>query len=589
MIDPLLTLSFNIHSQKRVYALLLGSGISKSSGIPTGWEVTIDLIRKLAHVEGESCDRKEMEWYMDKYGKEPDYSKLLPLISTTPASQQLLLKSYFEPTEEEREEGKKLPTLAHKIIAKLVAKDYIKIIITTNFDRLLESALEAEGISPVVISSPDAAKGAPPISHSKCTILKVNGDYLDHRIKNSEKDLSKYDRQINKVLDQIFDEYGLIISGWSGDYDIALRNALERNKSRRYPIYWTGIGKPSKTSQKLIDLHRAHFIKITNADEFFNNLYEKVEALEEFSRPHPISTQASIATLKKYLSDNKQIQLRDFLRKEAEIAKKGIDKTFQNIAQISPTLESATNAMKQIESSCEKLLHLFSNGSCYVKKDQTKAFFSSFSYAVSQPPPSSGHNYVAWNDLKNYPALLLSYVAGISAFLSENYSLLATITSKPIYSKHEQDKNVPVQSRVYTHSVMSVDHGRQLLEGMDGRHSPLSDYLFDIVREFVEPFINNDDHYEKVFDEFEYLWCLLHVDSKQENNSSNIWTPWGSFAWRRQERHGEWIPDQIENILEKSDKNYPLIMEGLFGGSLDRLKKSYEYSQPKLKEISSKY
>lgn len=38
MIDPLVQLAFNVHSQKGVYALLLGPGISRASGIPTGWE-----------------------------------------------------------------------------------------------------------------------------------------------------------------------------------------------------------------------------------------------------------------------------------------------------------------------------------------------------------------------------------------------------------------------------------------------------------------------------------------------------------------------------------------------------------------------
>lgn len=30
------------------YALLLGSGVSRAAGIPTGWEVTLDLVRKAA-------------------------------------------------------------------------------------------------------------------------------------------------------------------------------------------------------------------------------------------------------------------------------------------------------------------------------------------------------------------------------------------------------------------------------------------------------------------------------------------------------------------------------------------------------------
>jgi hypothetical protein len=38
MVDPMLSLAFSVHSNKGVFALLLGSGVSRASGIPTGWE-----------------------------------------------------------------------------------------------------------------------------------------------------------------------------------------------------------------------------------------------------------------------------------------------------------------------------------------------------------------------------------------------------------------------------------------------------------------------------------------------------------------------------------------------------------------------
>ena len=48
-----------------------------------------------------------MLWYAEKYGKDPNYSEILSAVAPTSAAQQQLLKPYFEPTEEEREEGKK--------------------------------------------------------------------------------------------------------------------------------------------------------------------------------------------------------------------------------------------------------------------------------------------------------------------------------------------------------------------------------------------------------------------------------------------------------------------------------------------------
>ena len=56
MIDPVHSLAFSIQANRGVYAALVGSGVSRGAKIPTGWEVTLDLIRKLARLYGEKCD-----------------------------------------------------------------------------------------------------------------------------------------------------------------------------------------------------------------------------------------------------------------------------------------------------------------------------------------------------------------------------------------------------------------------------------------------------------------------------------------------------------------------------------------------------
>jgi len=71
MIDPLLNLAFSVFSSKGVYALLLGSGVSRASGLPTGWEILEDLIRKVAHLEGES-PTDMVAWYRARHSAEPN-------------------------------------------------------------------------------------------------------------------------------------------------------------------------------------------------------------------------------------------------------------------------------------------------------------------------------------------------------------------------------------------------------------------------------------------------------------------------------------------------------------------------------------
>ena len=96
MIDPVHALAFSIHSNPGVYALLLGSGVSRASGIPTGWEVTLDLVRKLAAMQGGDPDPAPDVWYREKYGEGPDYSDILEELTKTPPERQQLLRSYWE-------------------------------------------------------------------------------------------------------------------------------------------------------------------------------------------------------------------------------------------------------------------------------------------------------------------------------------------------------------------------------------------------------------------------------------------------------------------------------------------------------------
>ncbi len=108
MIEPILSLAFSVHSSPGVYALLLGSGVSKAAQIPTGWDIMIDLIRKLATLkrEDDGSEFDPVDWYQKNYSvDEPDYPKLLYEIAKTPSDRRQLLKSYFEPTAQEIEEG----------------------------------------------------------------------------------------------------------------------------------------------------------------------------------------------------------------------------------------------------------------------------------------------------------------------------------------------------------------------------------------------------------------------------------------------------------------------------------------------------
>ena len=250
--DPSVNLAIAMAAGPGQYALLLGSGVSRSAGIPTGWDVTLDLISRIARVQDDEAPDDPETWWAKHRPGAPEYSKLLEELAPQSAERSQLLRSYFEPTDDERDAGRKVPAPAHRAIARLVATGIVRVVITTNFDRLLEQAIQDESITPVILSTPDQAAGASPLVHNPCTILKVNGDYGDSRIKNTEDELASYAPEIETLLDRIFDEYGLVVCGWSAGWDTGLRAAMERAKNRRYTTYWASRGEPGATATNLM-------------------------------------------------------------------------------------------------------------------------------------------------------------------------------------------------------------------------------------------------------------------------------------------------------------------------------------------------
>ncbi|MCV2223961.1 SIR2 family protein [Pseudomonas mercuritolerans] len=93
----------------------------------------------------------------------------------------------------------------------------MRVIITTNFDRLMENALRDLGTEPTVFTSADTLVGAELLTHTQRYIFKVHGDYKDARILKTDVELSGHPSEFNTLLDRIIDEFGLIVAGWQSE------------------------------------------------------------------------------------------------------------------------------------------------------------------------------------------------------------------------------------------------------------------------------------------------------------------------------------------------------------------------------------
>lgn len=564
MIDPLHSLAFTIQANPGVYAVLLGSGVSRSARIPTGWEITLDLARKLAEVAGENCGTDPARWYRERYGKEPDYSDLLDALAKTPAERQQLLRAYLEPTEAERADGIKSPTAAHRAIAGLVAKGYIRVIITTNFDRLMETALADVGVVPTVLSSPDQVHGAMPLIHTRCCVFKVHGDYLDTRIRNTPAELETYPKEFDGLLDRILDEFGLIVCGWSAEWDTALRAAFERAVSRRFSHFWAVRGEPGNAARRLIEHRRAQVISITDADRFFSELARLVEALDQFSRPHPLSTAAAVASLKSYLAEPRyRIRLADLINGEVERVLEATDgPAFSLQGGPAPDTNSFTARVRAYEAACETLVAMAAVGGYWVE-DWHYATWQAALTRLAYRRGESG--YKIWIELQRYPATLLFYALGLGAVEVGERGLLflGTLFGTTVHQKHREDQTAVELLPAFC-LFENCSGPAKLLEGMDRHRAPLNDWLQTLLAPQFRGIIPSEARFTYAFDKLEILMALSYAHHAKRPEDW-YWAPPGSYGYRYQNR--ERIVSEIRASLEDQGDASPYARSGIFGCS----------------------
>ena len=151
-------LSVYLHRRKGTYAVLIAAGVSKAAGMPSGWDVAYELTAQLAASAGHPNDPNTPEgkvaleqWYKSTHGDKWSYSTVVALVACTQALQRNTLEKFFVPTDDERIQGLKQPTRGHLALAHLIKGGYIRVVLTPNFDDLLEQALLTVGVTKVVL------------------------------------------------------------------------------------------------------------------------------------------------------------------------------------------------------------------------------------------------------------------------------------------------------------------------------------------------------------------------------------------------------------------------------------------------------
>lgn len=519
-------LATSMHAQPGVYAVLLGSGVSTGAGIPTGWGVVKELVRRVAVTDtpGDECSLRAAEadpeaWWQNRYAQPLGYSSLLESLSPTPASRQGLLANFFEATDEDREGGLKTPSKAHLALAELVKRGLVRVIVTTNFDRLTEQALETVGVSPQVISRPEAVNGMLPLTHAPATVIKLHGDYKDLGSRNTPDELEDYPDEWKGLLRRILDEYGLVISGWSAEWDTALVRLMEECPNRRYPLYWDSRSSGGEVAQRLLTTRFGHVISAVGADELFSELLSSTEALDHLAEP-PLTTAMAVARLKRSLPDPiRRIDLHDLVMNVAEdvtveVAKQPLSRNDLDGAGIQEIFESHC-------ATTTPLLHLLVTGVWHDPEGaHDQLWLDALQRLVDAGTTPISSCTTGLDDARLFPALLAHFAMGVAAVRRGREALIIRLGTE-IEGRGRMGTSDPMPLAQLLHPNRVLNDSWINAMPRWGRQNwlyPSSHLLKNDIRVVFEDVVPLEPDYVQAFHGFEYRLGL--IQEFQQNTPS---------------------------------------------------------------------
>ena len=509
-------LATGVHAKPGIYALLLGSGVSTGAGIPTGWGVVQELVRRAAaaHDPGDpgaadaAAADPEAWWDSNGDGQPLGYSSLLAALAPTPAARQALLAGFFEPAESDAEAGLKVPGAAHHAIAQLARRGLIRVIVTTNFDRLLERALEEAGVPPQVVSRPGGVAGMTPLQHAAVTVIKLHGDYADLEMRNTIDELSAYPPEFDSLLDRVLDEYGLIISGWSADWDKALVAAMERLRSRRYPLYWDSRSSKGEAARRLLAQHSGVVTPAASADDLFTGLVDRVDALARLAEA-PLTIAVAVARLKRYLPDPvRRIDLDDLV---SEAVSKAVGKAVGYPTHLrNLDGQAVQDRYAAMLADVTPVLHLLIEGVYHDQdRDHTGLWVKSIHRLMSARGLITGAHQDALDKTRHYPALLALRAAGIASLVVGRDDVLFRLLTGPAWRDPLNREQLPAVLALGEYTVASPDvvNAFPRWSGQGWLYPP-SHLLRADLREALRTVLPDDEDYRWANDQYEYRVAL---------------------------------------------------------------------------------
>jgi tetratricopeptide (TPR) repeat protein/NAD-dependent SIR2 family protein deacetylase len=254
------------------FAFFLGAGASVESGIPLAGAMMDDWCQRIIQEQcPEDCTGasqqktwlEEQPWYAQAKRAGTLYSDLFEMYETKERGRQAYIERMIE--------GRK-PSFGYVVLANLMARNYVNTVLTTNFDDLIYSSCSTyTDLRPVMYAYGTMVSDLR-ITNSRPKILKLHGDYLYSKLKNSRGELEHQDPNMSRYVSAMLSEYGLVVIGYSG-CDNSVMEML-RNFPPNNDLFWCGrTGSPiPEPVRDLLIRTDGVYVEIDSFDQMMNEI-----------------------------------------------------------------------------------------------------------------------------------------------------------------------------------------------------------------------------------------------------------------------------------------------------------------------------
>ena len=330
-----------------------------------------------------------------------------------------------------------------------------------------------------------------------------------------------------------------------------------RAPSRRFTTFWTTLGKPRDHAQRLIDHRQAQVITIEDADAFFQAVLQHVESIEEFSKSHPLSTEAAVASLKRYLPEPRhQLRLGGLIDETVKSVQKETSGQDFDVSSPYPNKESFTSRIRAYDAASSTMIAMAMVGGNWAEQEHIRPWQKALQHLYTVPRVGGQE---IWLKIRHYPCVLLLY-----ALVTWRCRGGPTCLSRQKYSQLEYFLRPRRDCLLYSCLLLTVlingGRLRNMLEGKENHFLPLNEWMYDTLWQHSKREIPDEEQFAFNFVKLEMLMSL-----SSRHQPRPIWVAITNGTYMHRVETSWNVLQEIKQSISSLADESPFVIADIFG------------------------